>query len=124
MKTIIAGSRGITSIKHIVDAVERSGFTVSHIISGGAAGVDQLGEAYAKRHQIPLTIMKANWKTHGRSAGYKRNTQMAEVADALIAVWDGKSNGTKHMIDTAKRLKLSVYIYTPFGTPVVYDELF
>ena len=36
---------------------------------------------------------------HGKKAGYLRNVDMAEYADALVAFWDGKSKGTGHMID-------------------------
>lgn len=57
-----------------------------------------------------LTIFKADWDKHGKAAGFKRNTEMAKYADALIAFWDGKSKGTKHMIDTAKSHNLKVRV--------------
>ena len=78
------------------------------IVSGAARGADSLGERYAREHGYALDSHPADWNTHGKSAGYIRNTDMANSADALIAFWDGHSRGTKHMIDTSIRNGLSV----------------
>lgn len=112
MKTIIAGSRTITDIKHVTAAVNESCFEITKVISGGAPGVDRLALQYAKEKSLPVIIMKADWDKHGRKAGYLRNKAMADVAHALIAVWDGKSLGTKHMIDIARKKGLMVYVHT------------
>jgi predicted Rossmann fold nucleotide-binding protein DprA/Smf involved in DNA uptake len=112
MKVIIAGSRDIQNYSLIVDAVEESGFSVTHVISGGASGVDQLGEQYAINLHLNLTIFEADWEQHGRSAGPRRNKQMASEADALVAIWDGKSKGTKNMIELARKFGLKVYVKT------------
>lgn len=69
------------------------------IISGVAKGADSLGEQYAKEKGYPIEQFPADWNTFGKSAGYKRNVQMSEVADALCAFWDGISTGTNHMIN-------------------------
>ena len=111
MKVIIAGSREITDFKVIQEAVEKSTFKPTEIVSGGARGVDTLGEEWAYVHKVPIKKFLAQWNKYGRSAGFKRNVEMAEYADALIAVWDGKSKGTKHMIDQAKIKLLKVFIY-------------
>jgi len=68
---------------------------------------------YANERGYPIKQFPADWNKYGKSAGYKRNEEMAKYADALIAFWDGKSKGTKHMIDLAKRygLKVKVVIY-------------
>lgn len=111
MKTIIAGSRDIMD-KYVVSwAVHDSIFKVTEIVSGGARGVDRLGEDYAEERGIPLKICPANWTKFGRAAGYIRNEEMAKYADALIAVWDGESKGTGHMIDLAHKHNLEVYVY-------------
>lgn len=112
MRTIIAGSRTITSIKDISDAVYFSKFHPTVIISGGAKGADSMGEIWAAELKIPIEVYPADWERYGRGAGFKRNALMATKADALIAVWDGQSRGTKHMIQTATALKLQVYVYT------------
>lgn len=80
------------------------------IISGTARGVDRMGEQYAKERGVPVKQFPANWEKYGKSAGYRRNEEMAQCADALIAVWDGQSKGTKHMIDTAKKMGIPMRI--------------
>ena len=112
MKTIIAGSRDITSPTYIPRAVaQATNITITEIVSGGARGVDRLGEEYAKKRHIPIQVFPADWTKYGKSAGYIRNEEMAKYADALIAVWDGESKGTGHMIDLAHKHNLEVYVY-------------
>ncbi len=79
-------------------------------ISGGCSGADLLGERYAKENGYALEIYPANWKKYGRSAGPKRNKQMADNCDYVICFWDGKSRGTKSMIDYAKALNKPIKI--------------
>ena len=55
-------------------------------------------------------LYPADWERHGRAAGPIRNEEMAEVSDALIAFWDGKSRGTKSMIEIARRKGLQVAV--------------
>lgn len=110
MRVIVAGSRGITDAAVVETAINDSGFAISSVVCGGAAGVDSLGLAWATRNGIRVSMFEANWNLHGKRAGYLRNVEMAENADALIAVWDGNSRGTKHMIDIAKRKGLKVFV--------------
>lgn len=110
MKTIIAGSRDITEYELVVQAIAESGFVITEIVCGMAKGVDMLGYRYAKDHRIPVKEFPADWNTHGRAAGPIRNKEMALYADALIALWDGVSKGTKNMIDLATKQGLRVYV--------------
>ena len=73
------------------------------IISGGASGADAIGERYAEENGFKIEKYPADWKKYGKSAGPRRNKQMAEVCDCVICFWDGKSNGTKSMIYYAKK---------------------
>ena len=54
MKTIIAGSRDLTDYNLVKLAVEESGFEIAEVVSGGARGVDRLGERWAKEHGVPI----------------------------------------------------------------------
>jgi len=111
MKVIIAGTRTLTNWQFFVDlldTIDRSEWT--EVVSGGAKGADEFGERYAEMHKIPLKVFPADWNKYGNAAGPIRNKQMAEYADALVAVWDGKSRGTKNMIDTARNLGLNVKV--------------
>jgi hypothetical protein len=112
MKVIIAGSRDINDLRVLEDVIRRSGFEseITEVVCGGARGVDALGRKWAGNgNRIPVKMMNADWDGYGPAAGAIRNTEMAEYADALIALWDGKSPGTRHMIKTAKKLNLKVY---------------
>lgn len=80
------------------------------IVSGHASGADALGERYAQEQGFQLETYPADWKVHGRAAGPIRNAKMASVVHALISFWDGKSRGTKNMIDTAKKHNLQVAV--------------
>lgn len=80
------------------------------ILSGTARGADSLGERYAHEHGYAVEKYPADWQRDGKAAGPIRNAQMAKVADALIAFWDGKSRGTKNMIETGKRKGLAVRV--------------
>lgn len=111
MRVIIAGSRDITDYQELLDAVVDSGFEITTVISGGARGVDRMGEIFAKNNSTPLEIYPADWNKYGKSAGHRRNADMANVADALIALWDGTSRGTKSMIEIANK-KTCMYIST------------
>jgi hypothetical protein len=109
MRTIIAGGRNITDQKWIDLAVAESKFEITEVVSGTARGADELGEAWAARHNVPVKRMPADWDRLGKSAGYKRNQAMAAYAEALIVVWDGNSKGSGHMLAIAKALNLKVY---------------
>lgn len=111
MKVIIAGSRDIEGEDLVAIALNLSGFKWTECVSGVARGVDRAGEAYAKRCSIPIKQYPADWDKHGKKAGYLRNVQMAEYADALVAIWDGESKGTKHIIDIMKKLDKPIYVY-------------
>jgi predicted Rossmann fold nucleotide-binding protein DprA/Smf involved in DNA uptake len=114
-KVIIAGSRGFSNYKLLREQCNkflREKRKTSNIIvvSGHARGADTLGEKYAQDEGFTLEIYPAQWKKVGKRAGYRRNEQMAEVADALIAFWDGSSKGTKHMIDIMNEKNLLVRV--------------
>ncbi len=112
MRVIVAGSRGFTFEDY--DTVENtclmSGYWFSTVLSGAATGVDELGEEFARRMGIPLERYPADWKAYGKRAGIVRNEYMATRADALVAVWDGRSKGTAHMIQTARQRGLLVHV--------------
>ena len=86
------------------------------IISGTANGADKLGEEFAQEFGLSLKMMPADWSKNGKRAGYMRNIEMAEFATSdnsnavLIAFWDGKSRGTEHMISTAFKCEMKVFI--------------
>ena len=83
-------------------------------ISGTAKGADTLGEQFAYTYEYEVKRFVPDWSTYGKSAGYRRNAEMAKYASeaygVLFAFWDGKSKGTKHMIDLANKYGLEVHV--------------
>ncbi|MEE1198209.1 MAG: DUF2493 domain-containing protein [Acutalibacteraceae bacterium] len=73
------------------------------IVSGCASGADAIGERYAKENGFEVEKCPADWRKYGRSAGPRRNEQMARISDIIICFWDEKSKGTKSMIYYAKK---------------------
>lgn len=114
MKVIIAGGRKFNDYEMLRSKCDFILSNQKHIevVSGAAEGADKLGEKYAREKGFEIKRFQADW-SKGKSAGYKRNKQMAEYADALICFWDGESKGSKHMIDlaTESNLKVKVIIY-------------
>jgi hypothetical protein len=118
-KVIIAGGRDFSDYQLLVEKCDKylANKTNIEIVSGTAKGADSLGERYAKERGYSLKTFPADWAAFGKRAGYLRNEQMANYANALIAFWDGESRGTKHMIDIATEKGLLVKV-------VPYNKVF
>lgn len=115
MRVIIAGSRFISDIANLQlvrDAIQASGFDVTEVVSGCALGIDRLGEEWARRNSVPIKPFPAEWPKYGRQAGPLRNQQMADYADALIAIRLPTSRGTDDMIWRAALKGLQSYVVT------------
>ena len=112
MKLIIAGTRTFDNYKLLKESVLKNIniSDIEEIVSGTAKGADSLGELFAFENDIPVKRFPANWEKYGKSAGYRRNVEMAEYGDTLIAFWDGVSKGTLHMINIAKNKNLKVFV--------------
>jgi len=114
MKTIIAGSRDIhISVDILGEIVKISNINISQVVSGCARGIDRTGEQYALARDISIVqfpVLSSEWAKSKR-AGLIRNERMGDYADALIAIWDGFSPGTRHMIDYADKLRLPTFVY-------------
>lgn len=113
MKVLICGSRSINDPELVSKAVSQSGIKLTHIISGGARGVDTLARQYAASNGIEFTEYVADWDKYGKRAGFVRNCVMVGTAEAVIAIWDGVSPGTKHSIDYATSQGKQVFVLRP-----------
>lgn len=100
MVLLIAGSRSITDF----DIAPYIPEDTHLIVSGGANGVDKLAEEYADKKRISKLILQPQYELYGRAAPLKRNDLMVNVCNKVLIFWDGKSKGTKHTIDYAKKL--------------------
>ncbi len=103
----VVGSRGISQ----ADLTRYIPAHTTHLVSGGAVGVDTLAEEYAKTHGIPIRIIRPNYQLFGKQAPLLRNRQIVECADLVIAVWDGQSRGTSYAIDYAHERGIPIKLY-------------
>lgn len=105
-KVAVVGSRNLNvNIENYIPS------DTTLIISGGAKGIDQLAEAYANKHKIPIQTFLPNYQMYGKAAPLVRNKEIVNACDILIAIWDGKSKGTKFTIDFALKEGKTVKVY-------------
>lgn len=114
-RVIICGSRNFDDYKLLQEFCdsclsEKRKTARIIIVSGMAKGADTLAVQYANENGFQVHKVFADWETHGRSAGYKRNTEMSKVADACIAFQINNSAGTQHMIETMRELNKPVKV--------------
>lgn len=107
MKVAVIGSRGLS----VSDLIRYLPENTTEIVSGGAKGVDTSAREYALSHGIKLTEFLPEYTKYGRSAPLKRNITIIEYSDIVIAFWDGKSRGTKFVIDNCRKLGVEVRVY-------------
>lgn len=111
MKLIIAGSRKLTSVGYLdlIDVlIEQHKLNPTEIVSGCAKGIDTLGEIWALENSIPIKKFPADWDKHGKSAGPKRNQQMADYGDALLVIYIPGSVGSMDMLGRARVSNLQI----------------
>ena len=106
MKVAVIGSRTL----HVDDLSEYIPSNCTEIISGGAKGIDSCAAEFAKSNSLKLTEILPDYKSLGKAAPIIRNKQIVDSADFVIAFWDGKSKGTKSMINLAKEYKKPIRI--------------
>lgn len=109
MKVIVAGSRTICGAATVAAAMRESGFDITEVVCGMARGVDEAVRFVACINGIPVKEFPADWDKYGKRAGHIRNNEMADYADALILVWDGKSRGSANMLKQARKKGLKIH---------------
>lgn len=113
---LVCGSRGWRDGSRIYDrlvALDKEHDQVT-VLQGGAQGADRLARGWAWKLGMGVLTVRPDWRKHGKGAGLKRNEKMADMGPKLVlAYWDGKSNGTRHMIQTARDRGIPVEVYGP-----------
>ena len=107
MKVAVVGSRELR-IENLGDYLPPE---TTEIVSGGARGVDACAREYAQRHGLKLTEYMPEYSRYGRAAPLKRNITIIESADLVLAFWDGRSRGTKYVIDNCTKRNIPVKIH-------------
>lgn len=106
-RIVVGGSRNFFDYEQLEAYLDvcLSAYSDVVIISGHCQGTDLMAERYATEHGLAIEVIPANWKKYGRAAGPIRNREMVERSDVVIAFWDGKSRGTRSLIEYARALK-------------------
>lgn len=118
MRTIIAGTRTLTR-EDTAAAVQACPWQITAVVCGEARGPDTFGREFAHHFDLPVSSHPADWGGPlGKGAGFARNEDMAHEADALLAVWDGQSPGTRHMIEYMSSLGKPVYVHAVYPQQV------
>ena len=118
MKIAVVGSRGWADYEKLTEVLDK--YPASELVSGAAQGADRLAEVYAIKRRIPITIYEPNM-TGGYDVReyHKRNQNIVENCDKLVAFWDGKSAGTRGTIERARRAGKLLEVVTE--TPQAYQ---
>jgi len=104
MKIAIVGSRQCDAqpaVEYLISSLAAKDPNTT-IVSGGARGVDSWAAEAAKRAGLKVETYLPDWQTHGKGAGFIRNTVIVEESDKVIAFWDGMSTGTQDTIRKAQ----------------------
>ena len=99
MKVAVIGSRGLS----VEDFSPYLPPDTTELVSGGAKGIDQCVARYAQAHQIPLTEFLPDYAHYRRGAPLKRNEQIVQYSDLVIAFWDGRSKGTQYTMNYCEK---------------------
>lgn len=116
-RVIVAGGRDFEDYEYMSNKLDELFSNISDfergikIISGMAKGADSLAIRYADEHKLTKILFPANWKAYPIIAGFLRNEDMLGVATHLVAFWDGKSSGTKHMIEISKKKGIPIWVF-------------
>lgn len=110
---IVAGGRDFMNRDFVFEKCNEHFYLRTDVLVQGdcATGVDMLAREWAHCKQRVMISCPANWGKHSKAAGPIRNKEMAEGADVLVAIWDGKSRGTRSMIEYALLAGLEVHVY-------------
>lgn len=109
LNVAIVGSREYADMEQVV-AFVNSLPVGTVVVSGGARGVDSIAEAAAKRRGLETCIFPADWTRYGKAAGIRRNVDIVNKADAIVAFWDGRSRGTEFTIELARAKDKPVHV--------------
>ena len=110
MKLIIAGSHSFRDYQLLCQTLAPECPRITQVLTGGARGAEQLGYRWAWKHAVKHQLFRADWERFGKSAGARRNFQMAQAGDMLLAFWDGQSPGTAHLVQCMRQLDKPVVV--------------
>jgi len=115
MRVALVGSRTISVNPHVAARIiEGICPDVTEIVSGGCPkGADAQARTVAALLRAKYTEFPADWDTHGKIAGFLRNSTIVDNSDLIVAYHDGISRGTQDTINKARKQKKFVVVIMP-----------
>src|SRR2546427_5550612 len=110
MKLIIAGSRTFTNYQRLCQTLALDRSRITQVLTGGARGAEVLGSRWAWKHAVRHQLFRADWERFGKTAGVRRNHQLAQAGDVLVVFGDEPSPGTAHLIQCMQALGKPVVV--------------
>lgn len=104
----VVGSRSFADYEHLRRVLQA--WLPAEIISGGAQGADTLAQRLAQEENLPITVIKPDWRQFGRAAGPIRNRAIVDASDMVVAFWDGQSRGTASTLEYARAKNIPVLV--------------
>lgn len=131
MKIVVAGGRDFFDeefmAEKLSELVEKGILgPEDELVCGMAKGADLTAKSLFEKEGLTVHERPADWKNldavpciikhnkygaYNALAGHNRNTTMGDEAELAIIFWDGKSTGTKNMIDYMRSLNKPIYIF-------------
>jgi len=111
----VVGSRSINDegvIFRQLDSLLSFNSDIELVVTGGAKGVETIAAGWEKLNSIEVKVIRPDYSSHPpRIAPLIRNREIVNCSDYIIAIWDGKSRGTKYVINYAKKVGKIVKIF-------------
>lgn len=110
----IVGSRKINNeqiVNRIINCCKFIFGKPTKVVSGGANGVDKIGQSWANKNNIETSIFIPDWEHEGKKAGMLRNHDIIKNCDLCLAIWDGESHGTQHDFELCEKYKKDLLIF-------------
>jgi len=113
MNVLVCGSRSFGDrqlLNRLLSRLVPDGATIVH---GAARGADTLAGMWANENSHPVDSCPANWKKHGKKAGYIRNVYMLNKKPCMVIAFPkGEARGTNHTIKEARKRGILTIVAT------------
>ena len=115
MKTAVVGSKTVTDFQIIKDMIMKPitllNWKITEIVIGGVDYCDLGAALWARQNKVPIRIFSPNWKQWGRRAGFMRNIEMVNHADAIIILCEEDKDVFHNLINLAKEKRKQIFFY-------------
>jgi len=111
MRVLVFGGGDFTDSKALYSYLDKfhKNNPIDVIIEGDARGADRMAGYWARKNGVDLLIFPADWKSHGKAAGFLRNRQMRDEGKPDVGVACPGGRGTEMMKKLLEEVGIPVY---------------